>query len=104
MKKASKSDLNLKTVHNVDQNFKKLNSDVQILKVKESWLNQLDNCFDRLQNQGKDILSAKLCITSNIDEEKLYAIAFAKRSCLSTLIRRGHLALIDSTHNINQLK
>ena len=104
MKEAGGSSLNLKTVHNAGQNFKKLNPDVRVLGAKEPWLDQLDDCFDRLQSQGEDTLSAKLHITRNIDEEKSYAIAFAKRSRLSTLMRRGHLVLMDSTHNKNQLK
>ena len=53
---------------------------------------------------SEDVLSAKFEIIRNVDEKKSYAIAFAKRSRLSTLMRRGHLVLMDSTHNTNQLK
>ena len=49
-------------------------------------------------------MSAKLQITRVIDRETSHAVAFAKRSRLRILMRRGHLTLMDSTHNTNHLK
>ena len=72
--------------------------------AKEAWVDQLKDCFDALQVLGEDVLAAKLEISRAVDGEKSYARAFAKRSRLKILIKRGHLTLMDSTHNTNQPK
>ena len=50
------------------------------------------------------VLAAQLEISRSVDQEKSHAIAFAAQSRLTILMRRGHLALMDSTHHTNHLK
>ena len=104
LKDAGGSDFNLKAVHNASIDFKRAHPDARVLGAKEAWVDQLKDCFDALQVLGVDILAAKLKISRAVDGEKSYAIAFAKRSRLKILIKRGHLTLMDSTHNTNHLK
>ena len=94
----------LKAVHNAGKGFKKLNPDIRILGAKEVWETQFDDCFDALQASGEDVLSAKLKVARAVDGEFSHAIAFTKRSRLRTLMKRGHLTLMDSTHHTNHLK
>ena len=96
LKQAGGSNFNFQTVYNAGRSFKKQNPDARIQGARESWINQLNSCFDALQALGEDVLAAKLEITRLIDRERSHAIAFAKRSRLSVLM--------NSTHNTNQLK
>ena len=104
LKTANEASFNLKGVHNVNKNFKKLHLNARISGAKKPWCDQLNDCFDILQSMSENVLSAKFEITRNVDEKKSYAIAFAKRFRLSTLMKRGHLILMNSIHNTNQLK
>lgn len=104
LKQAGGSNFNFQTVYNAGRSFKKQNPDARIQGARESWINQLNSCLDALQASGEDVLAAKLEITRLIDRGKSHAIAFAKRSRLLVLMKRGHLTLMDSTHNTNQLK
>ena len=104
LKTAEEECFNLKIVHNASKSFKKLNSDARVLRAKDVWTDQWNDCFDDLQTLDEDVLSAKFQTVRNFDQKKSYAIAFEKRSRLSILMRRGHLTLMNSTHHTNQLK
>jgi hypothetical protein len=104
LKDAEGSHFDLMAFHNAGRNFKKVNPDVRIIGAKFHWGDQMNECFDALQAQGEDVLSAKLETSRVVDDERSYAIAFARRSRLQMLMRRGHLTLMNSTHNTNHLK
>lgn len=103
LKNAGGIGFNLQTVHNAGGAFKKAHPDLRQVGAKEAWQDQLNECVDSLQAAGSDVLAEKLEAT-RFDGEKSHAVVFAKRSRLRTLMRRGHLTLMDSTHNTNSLK
>lgn len=104
LQQAGGQSFNWETVYNAERNFKKKNPDARILGAKEFWSDQLNDCLDALQALGENMLAVKLEIIRFLDGEKSHAVAFAKRSRLCILMRRGHLALMNSTHSTNQLK
>lgn len=58
LKDAGRTHLNLKAVHNADEEFKKANPDVRVMGAKEDWEDRAKACFDALQASGEDVLSA----------------------------------------------
>lgn len=50
------------------KSFKK-HPDARILRAKEFWSDQLDDCYDALQALGEDTLAVKLEITRSFDGE-----------------------------------
>lgn len=94
---------NLMTVHNASQNFKKANPDVRLSGATAEWQHQLSECVHKLKAGGVEFLAAKF-EANRLDGGISHAVAFAKQSRLRTLMRRGHLTLMDSTHHTNALK
>lgn len=103
LKIADGASFNLLIVHNVSRDFKKAHPDQRLVGANLKWEDQLNECVDTLQAGGEDVLIKKLEAT-RLDGEKSFGIAFAKRSRLRTLMRRGHLTFMDFTHNANSLK
>lgn len=80
LKDAGGTYLDLGAVHNAGGDFKKSNPDIRMKGAKEEWEMQLEYFYDNLQNQGEDILSAKIKATRALDNGESYGIVYAKRS------------------------
>ncbi len=50
--------------------------------AKEKWEIQLKDCYNNLQNQGEEILSAKIKAIRALDNGESYGIVCAKRNKL----------------------
>ncbi|MCJ1344194.1 hypothetical protein MMC31_002397, partial [Peltigera leucophlebia] len=79
LKDAGGTYLDLKAVHNAGGDFRKANPDIRMKGAKEEWEIQLNDCYDNLQNQGEEILSAKIKATRAFDNEESYGVVYAKR-------------------------
>ncbi len=114
--------LTLKHCHNAGADWKKANPDGRIQGAKAPWSEQWAECLAELELK-EDVMCANITAKRDIDDEMAYGTVFAKKSeflsgfllffwrliCpvkarLNFLRRRGHLALMDSTHNTNTLK
>lgn len=74
--------LNLKLLHNAGENFKKTNPDIRMKGAKKKWETQLSDCYDSLQNQGEEILSAKIKAIRAFDNKESFRVVYAKWSKL----------------------
>ena len=70
----------MKAVYNAGGDFKNANSDIRMKGAKEEWEIQLEDCYDNLQNQGEEVLSAKVKATRTFDNGESHGIVYAKRS------------------------
>lgn len=97
--------LDLKKIHNAGATWKRQNPDMRIAGARIKWEDQLEECLVMLQ-----VLPAEAAVTYEIitvqrktDGCISHGIIFGKLSRLQTLMRRGHLTLMDATHNTNRL-
>ncbi len=97
--------LDLKKIHNAGATWKRQNSDMRIAGSRIKWEDQLEECLVMLQ-----ALPAEAAVTYEIitvqrktDGRISHGIIFGKLSRLQTLMRRGHLTLMDAMYNTNRL-
>lgn len=120
--------LDLKAVHNAGCEFRRANPDFRIRDANAHWQDQMGDCYEGLQRLGEEYVSQKLTAKRILDNKISHAVVYANRGeCpispalpgpnytqvglnppasehLRVLMRRGHLFLMDSTHNTNALK
>ena len=94
--------MDLKRVHNVSASWKHSNPDVRIRGGRLHWEDQLEDCIKYLEKEDS-VLVENIIATRNIDNERSHGIVFATPNRIRILTRRGHLALMDSTHKTNHL-
>ncbi len=97
--------LDLKKIHNARATWKRQNPDMRIAGARIKWEDQLEECLVVLQALPAEVAVMYEIITvqRKTDGRISHGIIFGKLSRLQTLMRRGHLTLMDATHNTNRL-
>ena len=94
--------MDLKRVHNAAASWKRSNPDVRIRGGKHNWEDQMEEYLKSLEKEDNVLVDSVTAIRK-IDNETSHGIVFANANRIRILIRRGHLAFMDSTHKTNHL-
>ncbi|MCJ1345134.1 hypothetical protein MMC31_003339 [Peltigera leucophlebia] len=97
--------LDLKKIHNAGASWKHQNPDVRIIGARIQWEEQLEESLAMLRALPEEsaVKYEIMTVKRKTDGLISHGIVFGKLSRLQILMRRGHLTLMDATHNTNRL-